>query len=183
MVRYRFALAAAALVAGVVGVLPACAQHASQAATHVSSVGVTTGKPSEFRFTLTKKTVPKGTVTFLVINKGALPPRLQDQRPQDEAALARSGADPQGHVPEGRQVPVPLHGDRPRRRRHEGDVHRHLDALLRATTRGPATPARGRPGGPEPCASSSSRIRCPSSPWSTCSPSRSRSRSTRRRSA
>ena len=77
MVRYRFALAAAALVAGVVGVLPAGAQHASRAAVQVSSVGVTTGKPSEFRFTLTKKTVPKGTVTFLVINKGALPHDFQ----------------------------------------------------------------------------------------------------------
>ena len=73
MVRYRFALAAAVLVAGVVWALPAGAQHASRAVAHVSSVGVTAGKPAEFRFTLTKKTVPKGTVTFLVINKGALP--------------------------------------------------------------------------------------------------------------
>jgi uncharacterized cupredoxin-like copper-binding protein len=67
MVRYRFALAAAALAAGLAWALPAGAQQ------HVSSVGVTQGKPSEFHFTLTKKTVPKGTVTFLVINKGNLP--------------------------------------------------------------------------------------------------------------
>jgi uncharacterized cupredoxin-like copper-binding protein len=73
MVRYRFALVAAALAAGVVWVIPAGAQHASPAVARVSAVTVTAGKPSEFRFGLTKKTVPKGTVTFLVINKGALP--------------------------------------------------------------------------------------------------------------
>jgi plastocyanin len=39
----------------------------------VSAVTVTAGKPAEFKFTLTKKTVPKGTVTFLVINKGNVP--------------------------------------------------------------------------------------------------------------
>ena len=36
-------------------------------------MNVTAGKPSEFHFTLSKKTVAKGTVNFLVINKGALP--------------------------------------------------------------------------------------------------------------
>ena len=73
MVRYRFALAALALAAGLLWALPAGAKHASRAAVHVSAVNVTQGKPAEFRFTLSKKTVPKGTVTFLVINKGALP--------------------------------------------------------------------------------------------------------------
>jgi uncharacterized cupredoxin-like copper-binding protein len=73
MVRYRFALAAAALAAGLAWVLPAVAQHANRTVARVSAVTVTTGKPTEFRFTLTKKSVPKGTVTFLVINKGALP--------------------------------------------------------------------------------------------------------------
>jgi len=73
MVRYRFALAAAALAAALASVLPAVAHHGGVAATRVSAVNVTTGKPAEFRFTLSKKTVPKGTVNFLVINKGALP--------------------------------------------------------------------------------------------------------------
>jgi len=71
MVRYRFALAVAALAAGLVWALPAGAHHASRSA--VSAVNVTAGKPSEFHFTLSKKTVAKGTVNFLVINKGALP--------------------------------------------------------------------------------------------------------------
>jgi uncharacterized cupredoxin-like copper-binding protein len=73
MVRYRFALGAAALAAALAWVLPAVAQHADRTATQVSAVTVTTGKPGEFRFTLSKKIVPKGTVNFLVINKGLLP--------------------------------------------------------------------------------------------------------------
>ena len=73
MVRYRFALAAAALAAALAWVLPALAHQASSTGARVSAVNVTTGKPAEFRFTLSKKTVPKGTVNFLVINKGALP--------------------------------------------------------------------------------------------------------------
>jgi len=71
MVRYRFALAVAALAAGLAWALPAAAHHAGGSA--VSAVNVTAGKPSEFHFTLSKKTVAKGTVNFLVINKGALP--------------------------------------------------------------------------------------------------------------
>jgi uncharacterized cupredoxin-like copper-binding protein len=41
---------------------------AEQAAT--ANVTVTAGKPSEFRFTLSKKTVAKGKVVFKVSNKG-----------------------------------------------------------------------------------------------------------------
>ena len=33
-------------------------------------VAVTAGKPSEFKYTLSKRTVPKGTVTFNVVNRG-----------------------------------------------------------------------------------------------------------------
>jgi uncharacterized cupredoxin-like copper-binding protein len=42
---------------------------ARQAAT---TDAVTAGKPQELRFTLAKKTVPKGTVTFKVTNMGTL---------------------------------------------------------------------------------------------------------------
>jgi uncharacterized cupredoxin-like copper-binding protein len=73
MVRYSFALAAAALVGALAWALPAGARHAGRAAVQVAAVNVTDGKPAEFRITLSKKTVPKGTVNFLVINKGALP--------------------------------------------------------------------------------------------------------------
>ena len=37
-----------------------------------TTVTVTAGKPSEFRFTLSKKTVAKGATTFKVTNKGSL---------------------------------------------------------------------------------------------------------------
>jgi uncharacterized cupredoxin-like copper-binding protein len=67
MVRYGLALAAAALVAGLTSALPATG------AGRVSAVTVTAGKPAEFHFGLTKQTVPKGTVTFLVVNKGNVP--------------------------------------------------------------------------------------------------------------
>jgi plastocyanin len=73
MVRYTFALAAALLTAALVSALPAVARHSGRTAVHVSAVNATEGKPAEFRITLSKKTVPKGTVNFLVINKGALP--------------------------------------------------------------------------------------------------------------
>jgi uncharacterized cupredoxin-like copper-binding protein len=43
---------------------------AARAAT--STVAVTAGKPSEFRFTLSKRTVPTGTVTFRVANRGSI---------------------------------------------------------------------------------------------------------------
>jgi uncharacterized cupredoxin-like copper-binding protein len=38
----------------------------------VTKVAVTEGKPSEFHYTLSKKTVPMGTVVFAVTDKGTL---------------------------------------------------------------------------------------------------------------
>jgi uncharacterized cupredoxin-like copper-binding protein len=48
--------------------LPAMATRTTSAAT----VTVTAGKPSEFHFTLSAMSVPKGSVTFSITNKGAL---------------------------------------------------------------------------------------------------------------
>ena len=42
-----------------------------------ATVTVTAGKPSEFRFTLSPKSVPHGTVTFKVTEQGQPPARLQ----------------------------------------------------------------------------------------------------------
>jgi uncharacterized cupredoxin-like copper-binding protein len=71
MVRYRFGLlalvAACALLAWA---LPAGAQ---QGAVRATTVNVTAGKPSEFRFKLAKKSALHGVVTFKVTNNGALP--------------------------------------------------------------------------------------------------------------
>jgi uncharacterized cupredoxin-like copper-binding protein len=38
-----------------------------------TSVSVTAGKPSEYKFTLSKKSVKAGTVTFKVSNRGKIP--------------------------------------------------------------------------------------------------------------
>jgi uncharacterized cupredoxin-like copper-binding protein len=42
-------------------------------ATASTSVSVTAGKPSEYKFTLSKSSVKAGTVTFRVVNKGKIP--------------------------------------------------------------------------------------------------------------
>jgi uncharacterized cupredoxin-like copper-binding protein len=43
---------------------------AQQSAT--TTVAVTAGKPSEFKFTLSKKAIPRGTAVFKVTNKGMI---------------------------------------------------------------------------------------------------------------
>ena len=63
----RYSLLVAALLV-LVGVPVAQARPARAAAT----VTVTEGKPTEFKFTLSVKSVPHGVVTFKVTNKGAL---------------------------------------------------------------------------------------------------------------
>lgn len=71
MVRYRIGLLAlVAACAPLLWALPAGADGSSVRATTVT---VTAGKPSEFHFTLSKKTFVHGTVTFKVTNRGALP--------------------------------------------------------------------------------------------------------------
>lgn len=45
---------------------------AGQAKLTATTVAVNAGKPSEFRFTLSKKTVKKGVVVFKVANKGMI---------------------------------------------------------------------------------------------------------------
>lgn len=55
-------LAGAALVAAV----------AAFGKTSATTVAVTAGKPTELRFTLSKKTVAKGVVTFKVTNRGMI---------------------------------------------------------------------------------------------------------------
>ena len=71
MTKFRIGLFIAVLAAAVTAwALPAAARATGKRAT---TVAVTAGKPSEFHFVLAKASVPKGTVTFNVTNKGALP--------------------------------------------------------------------------------------------------------------
>jgi plastocyanin len=58
-----------AVLAVLVSLVVSVAALASSSAT---AVAVTAGKPSEFRFTLSKRAVPKGSVTFRVVNRGTV---------------------------------------------------------------------------------------------------------------
>jgi len=64
--------AVSALAALLVWALPASASATSGATTKATIVKVTAGKPSEFRFTLSAKSVKVGTVSFTFTNKGEL---------------------------------------------------------------------------------------------------------------
>ena len=63
-------LCVAAVAVAVLGYFTVPASGQPEATTTIT---VTMGKPSEFRFTLSKKTVPVGTVIFKVVNRGKLP--------------------------------------------------------------------------------------------------------------
>jgi len=65
-------IAVSALAGLLVWALPASANTTTASATRATIVNVTAGKPSEFRFTLSTKSVKVGTVTFKFANKGAL---------------------------------------------------------------------------------------------------------------
>jgi nitrite reductase (NO-forming) len=80
MHRSRLALSLSAgtafLCAGLIAALylvPAAPGKPTRHAAAVPTVVVTAGKPSEFAFTLSKRTIPAGTVKFMVTNKGKVP--------------------------------------------------------------------------------------------------------------
>ena len=60
-----------ALIAAV-SLVAAVSAFGGASSTAATTVTVTAGKPAEFRFTLSKKTVAKGATTFKVTNKGSL---------------------------------------------------------------------------------------------------------------
>ena len=63
-------LATTIAAAALLWALPAAAK---QSAPRATTVTVTAGSPSEFKFKLSKTSVPAGSVTFNVSNKGNLP--------------------------------------------------------------------------------------------------------------
>jgi uncharacterized cupredoxin-like copper-binding protein len=70
MTKIRVVTLGLAAVAVLAWALPATAHKAAAKATIVT---VTAGKPAEFKFKLSKMSVPHGAVTFKVTNTGALP--------------------------------------------------------------------------------------------------------------
>lgn len=65
--RNRVAIAVAVIVGVLAVALPAAARPAA------TTVKVVAGKPSEFHFQLSVKSVARGPVTFVVTNKGTVP--------------------------------------------------------------------------------------------------------------
>jgi uncharacterized cupredoxin-like copper-binding protein len=61
-----------AVLAVIVSLAAAVAAYAGSNAATATTVTVTAGKPSEFKLTLSKKTIAKGVTTFKVTNKGTL---------------------------------------------------------------------------------------------------------------
>ena len=71
MTKIRILLLGAVSVVSMLAVaLPATAHRVAARATVVTVIA---GKPSEFKYTLSTKTVPLGTVTFKLTDKGQLP--------------------------------------------------------------------------------------------------------------
>jgi uncharacterized cupredoxin-like copper-binding protein len=57
---------------GLVALVASVSAFGGSSAASATTVAVTAGKPSELKFTLSKKTIAKGVTTFKVTNKGAL---------------------------------------------------------------------------------------------------------------
>ena len=72
MSRRWLALSAAVASLALVVPLTAWATGTNAVGAHATSVKVTAGKPTEFRFTLSKKSVAKGAATFRITNRGKL---------------------------------------------------------------------------------------------------------------
>ena len=72
MRRLAFAVVVPALIVGALAAFAGAPASGGRAAS-ATTVGVTAGKPSEFGFKLSAKTVAHGAVTFTVTNAGAIP--------------------------------------------------------------------------------------------------------------
>lgn len=61
-----------AVLVAALSLVAAVSAFGGASSTDATTVAVTAGKPSELRFTLSKKAVAKGATTFRVTNKGAV---------------------------------------------------------------------------------------------------------------
>jgi uncharacterized cupredoxin-like copper-binding protein len=61
-----------AVLIATVSLVAAVSAFGGAGSTDATTVAVTAGKPSELKFTLSKKTVAKGATTFKVTNRGSL---------------------------------------------------------------------------------------------------------------
>ena len=71
MRKYRKGSALVVVIA-IAALVAAVSAFGGSTAASATTVTVTAGKPSEFKFTLSKKTIVKGVTTFKVTNKGKI---------------------------------------------------------------------------------------------------------------
>ena len=72
MRRRWVAVGAAVASLALAAPLPVLPAETGTTAAQATTIRVTAGKPTEFHFTLSKKSTPKGSVTFKITNKGKL---------------------------------------------------------------------------------------------------------------
>ena len=72
MSRRTIAVAAVVSSLALAAPLAAFAAGTGTTAHKATTIPVTAGKPTEFHFTLSKSSAPKGSVTFKIVNKGKL---------------------------------------------------------------------------------------------------------------
>jgi len=66
----KFQKGSALLVVVAVALVASVSAFGGSSSASATTVAVTAGKPSEFKFTLSKRTVAKGLTTFKVVNRG-----------------------------------------------------------------------------------------------------------------
>jgi len=68
----KFQKGSALLVVVMVALVASVSAFGGSSAASATTVAVTAGKPSEFKFTLSKRAVAKGITTFKVVNRGVI---------------------------------------------------------------------------------------------------------------
>ena len=103
----------------IVSLVAAMSAFGGASSTDVTTVTVTLAKPSEFKITLSKKTIGKGVTTFKVTNKGALSHDFKISGRKTRMLTTGKSATLRTILKKGKYA-YPLHRPRPRRGGHEG---------------------------------------------------------------
>ena len=133
----RFGFAGIALVlCAAMGLFAAkfsfAARPASGTMGRAGSATTITVVATEFKFKLSRTSVPVGTVTFKVTNKGKIGNTFYDRGQADATDPARQERDAEGRVQEEGEVRLSLHCPRSCAARHEGRARRWTERAAAA---------------------------------------------------